>query len=150
MMLLKSLRGWIRNWLLVWLLPIGILTMWQFLVQFEVIPRRMLPMPTEVLETGRKLLHSGELAEHIAVSAGRAFAGLLIGGGIAFLLGLINGMFRPSERLFDSTIQMARTVPNLALTPLVILWFGIGDAARVFLISLGVFFPIYLNTFHGG
>lgn len=145
----KSRRSWFSDTLLVWVLPISILVGWQFLVQFEIIPRRMLPMPTEVLETGWKLLQSGKLFEHIGVSAGRAFTGLLMGGGIAFVLGLINGMFIPSEKLLDSTIQMIRTVPNLALTPLVILWFGIGDSARVFLISLGVFFPIYLNTFHG-
>ena len=57
--------------------------------------------------------------------------------------------FTTSERLLDSTLQMIRTVPHLALLPLVILWFGIGEPARVFLIALGTFFPIYLNTFYG-
>ncbi len=147
--MLKNFKTWFSDYAVVWLLPIVILFGWQFLVQFEVIPRRMLPMPTEVLETAWKLLQSGELFKHITVSAQRALTGLLIGGGIAFIVGLVNGMFSPSEKLIDSTLQMVRTVPNLALTPLVILWFGIGDTARIFLISLGVFFPIYLNTFHG-
>jgi sulfonate transport system permease protein len=79
----------------------------------------------------------------------RATSGLLVGGGIGFALGMANGLSKLSEKLFDSTLQMIRTVPNLSLLPLVILWFGIGDAARLFLISLGVFFPIYINTFHG-
>lgn len=147
--MLRSLASWFNKYLLVWLLPVTIIIGWQLLVQFAIIPRRLLPMPTEVLETAWKLLQSGALFEHIGVSAQRAFTGLLIGGGIAFIVGLLNGMFSPSEKLLDSTLQMIRTIPNLALTPLVILWFGIGDTARIFLISLGVFFPIYLNTFHG-
>jgi sulfonate transport system permease protein len=106
-------------------------------------------MPSAVIEAALKMLRSGELFEHISVSAGRALAGLAIGGGLAFIVGLLTGIFTPVEKTLDSTLQMIRTVPNLALTPLVILWFGIGDTARVFLISLGVFFPIYLNTFHG-
>jgi len=147
--MLKKFQVWFANYAVVWLLPVIIIIGWQFLVQFEVIPRRLMPMPTEVLETAWKLMKSGALLEHIGVSTQRALTGLLIGGGVAFIIGLVNGMFSPSEKLLDSTIQMIRTVPNLALTPLVILWFGIGDTARVFLISLGVFFPIYLNTFHG-
>jgi sulfonate transport system permease protein len=76
-------------------------------------------------------------------------AGFAIGGGLAFALGLLNGMSRVGERLTDTSIQMLRNIPHLALIPLVILWFGIGDTARVFLVALGVFFPVYVNTFHG-
>jgi len=53
------------------------------------------------------------------------------------------------NRLLDNSIQMVRTIPNLALIPLVIVWFGIGEEAKIFLIAVGVFFPIYLNTYHG-
>ncbi len=146
---MKSLKLWFNNYLAVWVLPIVIVLLWQLVVQFGIVPKRMLPLPTDVLNAALKLLNSGVLVEHVAISAQRALSGLLIGGGIAFGLGLINGMFVPSEKTLDSTIQMIRTVPNIALTPLVILWFGIGETSRIFLISLGVFFPIYLNTFHG-
>jgi sulfonate transport system permease protein len=54
-----------------------------------------------------------------------------------------------SERVTDTTLQMVRNVPHLAMIPLVILWFGIDEAAKLFLVALGVFFPIYLNTLHG-
>ena len=54
-----------------------------------------------------------------------------------------------SERLTDSTLQMVRNIPHLALIPLVILWFGIEEEAKLFLVALGVFFPIYANTLHG-
>jgi sulfonate transport system permease protein len=89
------------------------------------------------------------LPENIAVSFKRAASGFLLGGSIAFALGLFNGLSKLSERLTDTTIQMVRNIPNLALIPLVILWFGIEEEAKLFLTSLGVFFPIYINTFHG-
>lgn len=147
--MLKNLQTWFNKYLIVWLVPISIVIVWQVLVQTGVIPKRMMPMPTDVIGAGWKMLQTGKLYQHALISTERALLGLLIGGSIAFTLGLLNGMFTASEKALDSTIQMVRTVPNLALLPLVILWFGIGETARVFLISLGVFFPIYLNTFHG-
>src|SRR5690606_34214681 len=78
-----------------------------------------------------------------------AITGLAIGGSIGFLLGLANGVSNRSERLTDTLLQMIRNVPHLALIPLVILWFGIDEVAKIFLVALGVFFPIYINTQHG-
>jgi sulfonate transport system permease protein len=62
---------------------------------------------------------------------------------------MMNGLSSLNETLTDSTLQMVRNIPHLALIPLVILWFGIDEAAKVFLVALGVFFPIYVNTLHG-
>lgn len=132
-----------------WMLPLAILLVWQAVVQYGLVPARILPLPTSVAAAAWRLTLSGELLADVWVSTLRALAGLLVGGGIAFALGLVTGITRLGERYIDSTIQMIRTVPNLALVPLVILWFGIGDEARLFLIALGVFFPIYINTFHG-
>jgi sulfonate transport system permease protein len=64
-------------------------------------------------------------------------------------LGLITGLSRWGEKLIDSSVQMVRNIPHLALIPLVILWFGIDETAKIFLVALGTLFPIYLNTFHG-
>ena len=86
---------------------------------------------------------------NIWVSFWRASVGFLIGGGIGFALGLANGLSRLSSKLTDTTLQMVRNIPHLALIPLVILWFGIDEEAKLFLVALGVFFPIYLNTLHG-
>ena len=83
------------------------------------------------------------------LSTKRAFIGFFIGGMIGFVLGLLNSMIPIASRLFDTSVQMIRTIPHLALIPLVILWFGIGEEAKVFLVALGVAFPIYLNTYHG-
>jgi sulfonate transport system permease protein len=83
------------------------------------------------------------------VSALRACYGLLVGGGLGLVLGLLTGSFRIAETLLDSTLQMVRNIPALALIPLVILWFGIEETAKLVLLSVGVFFPVYINTFHG-
>ena len=117
--------------------------------QVGAIPANVAPAPSEVLAAGWRLTRSGELAANIAISFQRAAIGFLIGGSLAFGFGLLNGVSRIGETLTDTTIQMIRNIPNLALIPLVILWFGIEDTARIFLVSLGVFFPIYVNTFHG-
>ena len=112
-------------------------------------PSEFLPAPTTILATGIRLAWSGELWTNLAASAGRAAVGFVIGGGIGFALGLANGLSSLSERLLDSTLQMVRNVPHLALIPLVILWLGIDEPAKIFLVALGVFFPIYINTFQG-
>jgi sulfonate transport system permease protein len=138
-----------NQYLILWIVPLLILLLWQLATQFEWIPTRILPPPLKVVQAALKLASTGELLTDVSVSTLRAASGLLVGGSIGFLLGMSNGLFKLSEKLLDTTIQMIRTVPNLALLPLVILWFGIGDSARLFLISLGVFFPIYINTFHG-
>ncbi|MBV8635105.1 MAG: ABC transporter permease subunit, partial [Burkholderiaceae bacterium] len=76
-------------------------------------------------------------------------AGLALGGGAGLALGLLTGSFKIAETLFDTTLQMVRNIPALALIPLVILWFGIDEWSKLFLLAIGVFFPMYLNTFHG-
>lgn len=135
--------------LLPWLLPVLLLVVWQAASSLGWLPNRILPAPVDVATAGWSLAISGELWTHVRVSAARALSGLAIGGGLGLLLGLLTGSVKFFETLLDSTIQMVRNVPALALIPLVILWFGIDESAKLFLIALSVFFPIYLNTFHG-
>ena len=109
----------------------------------------MIPAPSDVLKAGARTIATGELARHISVSTARAAAGFGLGGSIGFIFGLLNGVSKTASRLLDSTFQMVRNVPHLALIPLFILWFGIDERVKLYLVALGVFFPIYLNTFHG-
>jgi sulfonate transport system permease protein len=132
-----------------WLVPIATLIIWQILSQRGVISAKVLPAPLDVLQVGIKLTKSGELVKHLTISGTRALVGFAIGGGIGFLLGLINGSFTIADTLLDTSMQMLRNIPHLALIPLVILWFGIGEEAKIFLVVIGVMFPIYLNTYHG-
>ncbi len=135
--------------LLPWLVPVALIAGWQVASSQGWISSRVLPAPLDVVTAAWRLAESGELWTHVKISAGRALAGLAIGGGLGLALGLLTGSVRLFETLLDSTIQMVRNIPALALIPLVILWFGIDESAKLFLIAISVFFPIYLNTFHG-
>lgn len=140
-----------RAWagLQAWLVPAALVLAWQGACVFGFVPETVLPRPTAVLKTAWAMTLTGELPSGMEVSFARALAGLAVGGGIGFAFGLANGLSRLSDRLTDTTLQMLRNVPHLALIPLVILWFGIGEGAKLFLVALGVFFPVYLNTLHG-
>lgn len=138
-----------KNMILSWMLPIVLLIIWQLSVSSGWLSNRILPEPLQVISVGWGLIKSGELWTNMAVSTLRASVGFIIGGSIGLILGLITGLSRLGETLLDSSIQMIRNVPHLALIPLVILWFGIDERAKIFLVALGTFFPIYLNTLHG-
>jgi sulfonate transport system permease protein len=86
---------------------------------------------------------------HLGVSTLRAFAGLLVGATIGLVLGLVTGLSRKAQLVIDGPLQMLRAVPALALVPLVIVWFGLGEGAKLFIVAVTVVFPVYLNTFHG-
>jgi sulfonate transport system permease protein len=135
--------------LLPWVVPLSLLVVWQAASQSGLLSAWIMPAPTAVAEAAWRLTRSGELWQHVKVSTWRALAGFAFGGGIGFVLGIANGLSRWSATLLDSTLQMIRNIPHLALIPLVILWFGIGEEAKLFLVALGVFFPIYVNTLHG-
>ena len=141
-------RASLRGRLLPWAVPLALLLAWQGLAAHGTLSPQVLPAPLAVIRAGVHLAHT-ELWADIIISARRAFLGFAIGGGLGLLLGLLTGLWRLGEETLDTTIHMARTVPHLALIPLVILWFGIGEQTKVVLVALGVFFPIYLNTFHG-
>ena len=138
-----------RAWYLPWLLPVGLLIAWQAATMSGLLSNHVLPTLSAVAAAGWRLARSGELFQHMWISFARAAVGFGIGGAIGFVLGLLNGASQRAARLLDSTVQMIRNVPHLALIPLVILWFGIGEEAKLFLVALGVFFPIYVNTYHG-
>ncbi len=132
-----------------WLLPVLLITVWQIASTVGALESRILPAPSAVMHAFWNLLITGTLWQHVQVSAGRALLGLLVGGSLGLLLGLLNGASKTAAALFDTTLQMIRNIPALALIPLVILWFGIDETAKLFLLAIGIFFPIYINTYHG-
>ena len=132
-----------------WIVPVLILIAWEYAARSGVLSSRVLPEPLAVVRAAWQLLLTGQLWSNLKVSAGRAFAGLLVGGGLGLVLGFLTGLSRRAEVVLDTTLQMLRNIPPLALIPLVILWFGIDEGAKLFLVAFGVFFPLYLNTFHG-
>lgn len=140
-----------QKWL-PWLLPLTLLLVWQAMSVWHWLPEQYLrnvSSPLAVAQAGWALAVNGELWVHLGISAARALAGLFIGGVTGLALGVATGLSPTVRTLLDTTLQMLRNIPNLALIPLVILWFGIDEAAKLCLVALGTFFPIYLNTFHG-
>ena len=132
-----------------WFAPVALVVAWEVLARVGVIPPRLLPAPLDVLRVGYESATGGELFLHLAVSALRAAAGIAIGGTVGLVLGLATGLSRPLQLILDGPLQMMRAVPALAIVPLVILWFGLGETAKIFIVAITTVFPVYLNTFHG-
>lgn len=143
-----SLTG-LKKALAPWALPIVLLILWELVTRIGLVNARLMPAPSTVAVAFWRSLMDGSLIYHTLASTQRALIGLVIGGGLGFVIGIVNGLWKPAETLLDSTLQMVRNIPHLALIPLVILWFGIGETPKIFLVAIGVFFPIYINTFYG-
>jgi sulfonate transport system permease protein len=129
-----------------WLAPIALLVVWEILAQRGLLSPQVLPAPSKVVKTAFKLAMAGSLLNDLGVSLLRATAGFVIGGSMGFALGILVGFSRVAEAAIDRSVQMIRAIPFLALLPLVIVWLGVGEAEKIFLVALGVTFPIYINT----
>jgi sulfonate transport system permease protein len=129
--------------------PIAILAAWEATSRAGWIAEEKLPAPSTVLRTGWRLTADGTLGHHLLDSLTRAALGLLIGGSLALVLGALAGLLRAGDDAIDPPVQMARMLPHLALVPLLIIWVGIGESMKITLVALGVFFPLYFNTYAG-
>ncbi|WP_313805524.1 ABC transporter permease [Sphingobium sp.] len=132
-----------------WLSPVLLLLLWELGSRSGLIPERTLAAPSAVIGTLAEMLWSGELPANLLVSFARVAAGLLIGIGLGLALGLVAGLSRTGELAVDPLMQIKRTIPVLALTPLFIVWFGIGETPKVALIAFASVFPVYLNLYSG-
>ncbi|WP_296578990.1 ABC transporter permease subunit [Xanthobacter sp.] len=132
--------------LLSWAAPVLLVAVWEVLAQVGYVAPHVLPAPSKVVRTAYKLATSGTLLADLGTSLVRAAVGFVVGGSIAFALGILVGFSRLAEALVDRSVQMVRAIPFLALLPLVIVWFGVGEGQKIFLVALGVAFPIYINT----
>src|ERR1700712_735807 len=144
----KSRRR-VPRWVLKMISPVALLVLWQVASSEGWLSDNTLASPARVLAKARELIGTGELGSAIVASAGRVGLGLLIGLSAAVVFAVVSGLFRWGEDIVDAPIQMLRTIPVVGLIPLLIIWFGIGEQPKVILISLGVFFPLYLNLFAG-
>lgn len=129
--------------------PLLLLALWQFLSGTGVLAADVLASPGRIAEVGREMLADGSLPSAMGTSLQRVAAGLLLGSLIGSGLALLSGLFRVGEDLVDASVQMLRTVPFVGLIPLFIIWFGIGEAPKIAIITLGVTFPLYLNVYAG-
>ncbi len=135
--------------LISWLVPALVLVAWELAARAGHLSIHVLPAPSKVAATAWGLIREGRLISDMGTSLLRAATGFVIGGSIGFALGTVVGFSRLAEALFDRSIQMIRAIPFLAMLPLVIVWFGVDEGGKIFLVSLGVMFPIYINTVLG-
>ena len=131
------------------ILPVAIFLLWWGLTGTGAISGTQLASPAATWDAFTDLLLHQDLVGDVGISAARAAMGLLIGAGLGLILGVIVGLFRLGEELFDSSLQMFRTLPFPALIFLFIIWFGIGETAKVLLIALACLTPMYLNVSNG-
>jgi sulfonate transport system permease protein len=131
------------------LIPISIFVAWWLLTATKAIPPTTLSTPAATWDAFTDLLRHQDLVGDIGVSVRRAVLGLALGAGVGLILGIVVGLTRLGEELLDAPLQMLRMVPYPAVIFLFIIWFGIGEAAKVLLIGLATLFPMYLNTSNG-
>ena len=146
---LRDTRLPIPVWLQRSATSVAILIGWEIASKVGLIPPRILAAPSSVAGTFWSMLVSGELGANLLVSLGRVVIGLSLGIVVGTTLALIAGLSRAGEMAIDAPMQMLRTMPFLALVPLFILWFGIGETPKIALVALGATFPIYLTLFAG-
>ena len=129
--------------------PALVLVIWQALCDAHVFTPFELASPVAVVDAGRQLWADGSLQSAMGTSLERVVAGLAVGVACGVTLAVVTGLFWVGEDLLDPVIQAARAVPVLGLLPLVIIWMGVGELPKIFLVALAVTFPVYLNT-HAG
>jgi sulfonate transport system permease protein len=132
--------------LLSWFAPVALVVLWEVLAHRGWLSPQVLPAPSKVIKTAFKLATTGSLLNDLGISLLRVIAGFAIGGAVGFVLGTLVGFSRVAEAAIDRSVQMIRAIPFLASLPLVIVWLGVGEAEKIFLVALGVTFPIYINT----
>jgi len=129
------------------MVPLAVIAAWQAASSAGWMSAQTMPAPSLIAASFWQLTVTGQLWPNLLTSLWRVTVGLGFGVAIGTLLGVAAGLSKLGEDLVDPSLQMARTLPHLALIPLMILWFGIGETPKLVIIALGATFPIYLNLF---
>ncbi len=123
--------------------------LWEVFSRSGTISINLFPPPSRVLREAAKMLQSGMMLGDITASGKRALASFALGSAIGVSVGLLTGRSSLVRALVEPLIQLFRPIPSIAFVPLSILWFGLGEESKLFLISYAVFFPVWLNTHVG-
>jgi NitT/TauT family transport system permease protein len=127
----------------------GAVVAWELFTRLGWVPALFLPSPLGVLRELVDMAQSGQLFVHLAASLERLFAGFLLGAAAGVVVGILVGFFSLAEAVGQPLIAATFPIPKIALLPLLILWLGIGEASKISVIALGVFFPMAINTYAG-
>jgi NitT/TauT family transport system permease protein len=146
---MKGVSGKTKERLLYLASPVGLLLVWQLLLMAGIGDRRFIPAPSDIAWRYWTMLVSGELAQHTGATLYRVFAGFFLGSIPGIAVGLLMAMFRPIRIMVDSLIAVLFPIPKIALMPLFLLAFGFGDASKIAVVAVAVFFPVIINTYSG-
>lgn len=145
----RSLSPAQRDALISIMSPIALLVVWEIFARAAWIDVRFFPAPSSIFEQLLSALQSGELIQHTLASLRRLALGFIIGGVPAVILGVAMGLNRITKAIFDPLIAATYPVPKSSILPLALLVFGLGEGSKVFMVAIGVFFPLAINTTAG-
>jgi ABC-type nitrate/sulfonate/bicarbonate transport system permease component len=129
--------------------PIILLLIWEGAARLNFIDVRFFPAPSSVIATMIEMLRSGELITNTLVSLRRLALGAVIGGVPALILGIAMGLNRWVRAAFDPIVAATYPIPKSAILPLALLIFGLGEGSKIFMVAIGVFFPVVINATTG-
>lgn len=122
---------------------------WEGISRSGVVDRTLFPPPTAVMAALVEMARRGELLHDIYSSLARAMAGFALGSIVGVATGLLTGRIQTLDAFLTPVLQLFRPLPPVAIIPLIIVWFGIGETSKVFSIAFAVFFPVWINTDQG-
>jgi len=129
--------------------PIALLVVWELAARLHFIDTRFFPAPSSIIAVLIDMLRSGELVTNTLVSLRRLALGTLIGGVPALVLGIAMGLNRWVRAAFDPLVAATYPIPKSAILPLALLIFGLGEGSKIFMVAIGVFFPVVINATTG-
>lgn len=129
--------------------PIALLVLWEIATRAGVLDGRFFPAPSQIFDTLVTLVKNGQLWSNTWASLQRLFWGALLGGIPALLLGIAMGLYRPLRALIDPLVSATYPVPKSAIMPLILLIFGLGEASKIVMVAIGVFYPVLINSVAG-
>lgn len=138
-----------RDLWLSWLGVVALLLAWQAVALLGLINPILFPGPLAVAQDAFTLVSPERLWNHVWASLLRIIQGFLIGGGLAVIIGVAAGWYRWLGSVVRTPIELLRPIPPLAWIPLALIWFGLGESSKIFIISLGAFFPVVTNAYKG-
>jgi sulfonate transport system permease protein len=132
-----------------WLIPVLLLVLWETAAHYHWINTVLLASPSLILDGFSRSLEEGQLLLNLKLSLARMVGGWFAGSLVGLAVGVGLGLSRTADRVFGPTLQAFRQIAPFAWIPLISVWFGLGDSAKIVFIALVVFFPVVVNTYEG-
>jgi ABC-type nitrate/sulfonate/bicarbonate transport system permease component len=127
---------------------VSLFLLWQ-LASLYLVSSVLFPPPTVVFSKGLLLIRNGVLWEHLSASMQRILVGFIAGSLLGIPIGLAMGSFRPVRKVLEPYTEFLRFIPSVAMITVAVIWFGIGEGAKIFLIIYTTIFIVILNTAAG-